>query len=389
MSVDQRSTGLGSTGSGSAGREDLDAVAAAWNQARQGCARDRRQRLRDEMIAAAMPLATRLARRFRSRSESLADLEQVARLGLVKAVDRFDPGRGSFTAYAVNTMLGELKRHLRDHSWGVHVPRRMQDAVRELTGHQAALERELGREPTDAQLARRAGIDPGDLDRIRVSAAAYQPVSLNSPVGAGDSELLDLFGELDQAVENAADRLTTADLLARLPERERHIVSAIFFDGQVQTQVAAEMGISQMQVSRALARALAWLREGLLTDLVPRWPATAEAPFEVRATLLPGRELEIVVVGEVDRDNAGLLRTALLDLIRNQPPGQRVVLRLRRVPLLDAAGIRVLLAVYQAACARGVLVTATGVNPLVRRLATGAGLGPMINPPRTNPRPAR
>ncbi|MBB4741720.1 RNA polymerase sigma-B factor [Actinoplanes octamycinicus] len=364
----------------SAGRDDFDALAEGWSRARQGCGPERARRLRDEMIAAAMPLAERVARRFRSRAESLADLEQVARLGLVKAVDRYDPALGSFTAYAVNTMLGELKRHLRDHSWGVHVPRRMQDAVRELHRHEAALTRELGRAPTDAQLAQRAGVAPGELDRIRVSAAAYHPVSLNMPIGETGTQLADLFGELDRAVENAADRLTAADLISCLPGRERHIVSAIFFAGRVQTQVAAELGISQMQVSRALARALAWLREGLLTDQVPRWPVTAGAPFDVRATLRPGRALEITVVGEVDRDNAGLLRATLLDLIRRQPPGQRVVLRLRRVPLLDAAGVRVLLAVYQAACARGVLVTATGVNPLVRRLATSAGLGPMMQP---------
>lgn len=342
-------------------------------------ARDRR--LRDEMICAALPLAARLARRYRGRPEPLADLEQVARLGLVKAVDRYDPQRGSFTAYAVNTVLGELKRHLRDRTWSVHVPRRMQELAMQVTQHETELTVELGRRPGDAELAERAGIDGDELGLARLTAAGYRSASLNAPVGESGTQLGDLFGAADDALEKLADRVTVAELMARLPERERHVVVAVFYGGRTQADIAAELGVSQMQISRILSRVLSWMRAGLLTDQAPHWPAGAEPadpPFTVRARLLPPDGVEIAVAGEVDRDDAGQLRTVLLDLVRRQPAGRRVVLRLGGVPLLDAAGVRVLLGVYEAARARGVTVTATGLQPLVRGIAMVSGLAPML-----------
>lgn len=361
--------------------EDFDALAERYARDRGTGDAEQERRSRDEMICAVLPLATRLARRYRGRSEPLADLEQVARLGLVKAVDRYDPERGSFTAYVVQTVLGELKRHLRDHSWGVHVPRRMQEAALAMTQNEAEFILELGRRPTGAELAQKAGISGDELDQVRVSAAGYRCVSLNMPIGDGNAQLGDLFGSTDDNLEKVADRLTVTELMACLPDRERQVVVSTFYGGRTQADIAAELGVSQMHVSRILSRVLSWLRDGLLTDQVPRWPVAGErgeAPFEVDARLLPSHELQIEVAGEVDRDNAGHLRTALLDLIRRQPAGRRVVLRLGRVPLLDAAGVRVLLAVYEAAQARGVVVTAAGLQPLVRRIAAAAGLGPML-----------
>ncbi|GIF14974.1 sigma-70 family RNA polymerase sigma factor [Actinoplanes teichomyceticus] len=370
----------GSRGTGTV-REDFDEMARRYAAERSVGDSTRACRLRDEMVCAAMPLAVRLARRYRGRSEPLADLEQVARLGLVKAVDRYDPERGSFTAYAITTVLGELKRYLRDCTWGVHVPRRMQEMVLDVAQHESELTGELGRQPTTSETARRAGIDADDLDRARVSAAGYRPVSLNLPVSEDGAQLGDLFGQLDDALEGVVDRLTVADLMAALPDRERHVVVSVFYGARTQAGIAEELGISQMHVSRILSRALAWMREGLLTDRVPRWPAGADrmrTTFEIGSRLLATRDLEIRLAGEIDRDNAGDLRTALLDLIRRQPAGRRVLLRMGGVPLLDAAGLRVLLAVYEAARARGVVVVATGLTPFVRKIAVMSGLQPML-----------
>ncbi|MBB4741713.1 RNA polymerase sigma-B factor [Actinoplanes octamycinicus] len=362
-------------------REDFDAIAEEYARQHRGSDHRRAARLRDDMIRTALPLAERLARRYRGGAEPLADLEQVARLGLVKAVDRYNPERGSFTAYAVNTILGELKRHLRDHAWGLHVPRRMQELVLLVTQTDAELTRRWGRRPADAEIAAAAGMAVEQVDRVRTASAAFRPISFSRPIGEGEVQLSDVIGEPDGELESAADRLTVATLLARLPERERRVVLTTFYGGRTQAQIAAELGVSQMQVSRILSRVLCWMREGLLTDQVPRWPVGAdelEEPFRVTAALHPGGELEITVAGEVDRDNADRLSTRLLELIRRQPAGNRVTVRLDEVPLLDAAGVRVLLAVYEAGRVRGVTVTAAGMSSFVRRIATIAGLGPML-----------
>jgi RNA polymerase sigma-B factor len=364
-------------------REDFDEVAERYAGERRRVQGRAAQRLRDEMIRVALPLAGRLARRYRGGSEPLADLEQVARVGLVKAVDRYDPERGSFTAYAVNTVLGELKRHLRDHSWGVHVPRRMQELALELSRHEADLAQRLGRRPTDAEVIERTGLEAGMLDRVRVSAAGFRPFSLSTPVGDTNTAFGDLLGDPDGALESAADRLTVAKLTARLPERERYIVISTFYGGQTQARIAEDLGVSQMQVSRLLSRALAWMREGLTTDAISRRPpgaAPADAPFTMTVRLLPTGDLEVDVSGEVDGDSAGHLGEELLDLIRRQPTGRRMTLRLAEVPLLAAAGVRMLLTVHEAARARGVTVTVAGLRPFVRGIAEMAGLTPMLEP---------
>ncbi|AEV83156.1 RNA polymerase sigma factor rpoD [Actinoplanes sp. SE50] len=362
-------------------REDYDEIALRYADACATADSARAERLREDMIRAVLPMAERLARRYRGGSEPYADLVQVARVGLVKAVNRYDPERGSFTAYAVNTIRGELKRHFRDHAWAVHVPRRMQEALLELTCLENELTRELHRRPTDAELAGQVGVPADEISRIRSAGSAFRPVSLSTPIGEGDLLLGDTLGNPDGRLEDAADRLTVTELLDYLPSRERRIVHATFYERRTQTEIAAGLGISQMHVSRLLARALSWLRAGLLTDQVPRWPVTGDAPEELFAlhTRLPARgELQISVVGEVDRDNADRLRVALLELIRHQPACARVTLELGEVPLLDAAALRVLRSVYEAAQARHVRVTATGASAFLRRLAVIAGLGSML-----------
>jgi RNA polymerase sigma-B factor len=363
-------------------REDFDELAERYAAERRAGDDARTRRARDEMICAVLPLAERLARRYRGGAEPLADLEQVARLGLVKAVDRYDPERGSFTAYAVHTVMGELKRHLRDRTWGVHVPRRMQELVLAVTQREAELTLVLGRSPTSEELARESGIGAAELDNARVTAAGYRTISLSTPIGDDGRQFGDLLGDPDDALEKAADRLTVANLMTCLPDRERHVVVSIFYGSRTQADIAAELGISQMQVSRILTRVLSWLRDGLLTDQIPRWPVEIgrAAVSEVSRGVLAGGGFEVTVTGEVDRDNAGRLLVELLELVCSQRRGGRVVLRLGRVPLLDAAGVRVLLAVYEAARVRGVRVTAVGLTPFVRKIALVSGLQPMLAP---------
>ena len=359
-------------------REDLDEIAERYARDVRLCedAREAR-RLRDEMIAAALPFAGRLSRRYRARREPDADLDQVARLGLIKAVDRYDPARGSFTAYAVTTIVGELKRHFRDHTWGVHVPRRLQDLVLEIVQARATLAGRLGRLPTDRELAEHCAVDAGTLADAQVCGAGYRPVSLSRPVGDGTGELADLIGDADPAVELVSDRLTMTALVARLPARERRILSMRFYGDRTQSEIAAELGMSQMHVSRLLTRILTWMREAMLSDAVPRWPGEEPQPdgFGLAFAVREDGGVDVRISGELDRDNADRLRESLLAVVGRQPAGRRITLDLTGVPLLDAAGIAVLLAVHEAARVRGVAVSVTGLQPYVRRVAAASGLG--------------
>jgi RNA polymerase sigma-B factor len=320
-----------------------------------------------------------MARRYRNRGELPEDLEQVARLGLVKAVDRYEPERGSFTAYAVMTIMGELKRHFRDHTWDVHVPRRVQELSLEVTRAAAQLRQE-DRRPTDAELAVHCDVSEEALVAARMSAAAYRSTSLNIPIGDGGAELGDLFGEPDAGVGLVEDRLTVAHLITRLPAREQRLLSMRFYGNQTQADIAAQLGMSQMHVSRLLSRALGWLREAMLTDIVPRWqPEGADDDLDVSTRLIAGGAIEVRVAGEVDRDNAHVLSDVLLDTVRRAGAGQRIVVDMARTPLLDAAGIAALTSVHEAARVRAVLVTVTGLPPHVRRIAMISGLRALLD----------
>jgi RNA polymerase sigma-B factor len=231
-----------------------------------------RPRLRGRVIEWYLPLAQHLARRFTGRGESAEDLAQVATIGLIKAVDGFDPERGvEFTGYAVPTIVGELKRHFRDKGWSMRVPRRLQELKLAIGNATAALTQDLGRSPTVADLAERLGLTEDEVLEGLESANAYTAISLSTPVGGADgaddggTEIGDLLGDLDPAMARVEDRAALRPLIARLPERERGILAMRFFQNMTQSQIAERIGVSQMHVSRLLSRTLATLRTELTT----------------------------------------------------------------------------------------------------------------------------
>src|SRR3954453_19140341 len=160
--------------------EDLDLAADQYKRACDGADDATVERLRADFMSLALPFAGRLARRYRGRGESADDLEQVARLGLVKSVNRYDPERGSFTAYAIVTITGELKRHFRNHGWGVHVPRRLQDLSLEVGPGRAPVTVGRARRPTEDEIAGQLGVEVAAVREAQLSGAAYAPGSLNA-----------------------------------------------------------------------------------------------------------------------------------------------------------------------------------------------------------------
>jgi RNA polymerase sigma-B factor len=219
--------------------------------------------LRDELVAAHLGLAEYLARRFANRGEPLDDLVQVASLGLFKAVGRFDPTREvEFSTYATHTIVGELKRHFRDKGWAIRAPRRMQELYLRLGKVIGSLGQELGRSPTIGELAAEVEVSEEEVLEALEAGAAYRFASLDAPTG-GDNEgetLASRLGEEDPRLANAERRATLSPLLAQLPPREQTILQLRFFEGLTQSEIAKQLGISQMHVSRLLARSVAQLR---------------------------------------------------------------------------------------------------------------------------------
>jgi len=360
--------------------EDLDSLAATYTDACRDADPSTRLRLRDDFVGQVLPLARRLARRFRGRGEPAEDLEQVARLGLVKTVDRYDPERGSFTAYAVVTITGEIKRHFRNHTWGVHVPRRMQDLSLEITHATATLTARLARTPTAAEIAAYLDLATAEVLDAQTTAAAYSPASLNTPVGEEEvAELGDLMGTPDEDLGLVDDRATVERLLCRLPERERRMLALRFYGNLSQSEIAAELGFSQMHVSRLLGRALTWLREAMLSDSPPCWTGADDTDHRLQVTVACRSDaIRTAVTGEIDRDNAGYLREELLAAVRACLPARRLVIDLAGVPLLDAAGIGMLLAVREAARARHLRVRVVGLQPYVAKIVAVSGLRDLL-----------
>ncbi|GAB2670064.1 RNA polymerase sigma factor SigF [Kribbella swartbergensis] len=224
---------------------------------------------RDGLVALHMPLVEHLARRFRNRGEPYDDLVQVATIGLIKAIDRFDSDRGvEFSTYATPTILGEIKRYFRDKGWAIRVPRRLQELRLSLTSATAELTQELGRAPTVAELSERLGLSPDLVIEGLESANAYNTLSLDAPDQneADATTVLDGLGGEDEALESVEYRESLKPLLAQLDTREKRILTLRFFRGMTQSQIAEEIGISQMHVSRLLARTLTELRAGLLKE---------------------------------------------------------------------------------------------------------------------------
>ena len=228
-----------------------------------------RARLRDELVEIHLPLVEYLARRFRNRGEPLDDLVQVATIGLIKSVDRFDLERAvEFSTYATPTIVGEIKRHFRDKGWAIRVPRRLQELKLSLTKATSELSQKNGRAPTVAELAAHLGMTDEEILEGLESANAYSAVSLDAPDGGDDDSpaVADSLGMIDEALEGVEYRESLKPLLEKLPAREKRILMLRFFGGMTQSQIATDLGISQMHVSRLLARTLAQLREGLLAE---------------------------------------------------------------------------------------------------------------------------
>jgi RNA polymerase sigma-B factor len=227
------------------------------------------RRVRNELIEAHRGLAHHLARRYANRGEPFDDLLQVALLGMLKAVERFDPDRGvEFASFAAATIEGELKRHFRDRTWSVHVPRGVQELHLRLSGASELLSQRLGRAPTLAELAHELAAREDDVLEAMEAGAAYRTASLDAPGPSGDGRGLfeRWLSQEDESFEAAERRETVAALVEQLAEREQRIVREYFFGGRTQAEIGADLGISQMHVSRLLARALARLRVLLEVD---------------------------------------------------------------------------------------------------------------------------
>jgi RNA polymerase sigma-B factor len=379
-----------STDTSAAYGENLDEIAERYALERDRLGESHDRRLRDQLITEMLPFARRLAGRYRRTREPVADLEQVARLGLVNAVDRYDPGRGSFTAFAVATVTGELKRYFRDNTWGVHVPRRLQELTLAVAQAENALTVEFGRRPTDSEVARHCRLTLDDVADARRTAAGYRPVSLSQPLGESGSSLGDQFGAFDHAVELVPDHLALRHLIGRLPARERRILMERYYGNRTQSEIAADLGISQMHVSRLIASTLEWLRNAMLNDETPSWPGHGPAGVEATPVVTVDRErsgaVRILVEGEIDRDDADRLRQAILDVIRRARAGTHLVIDLSGVPAIDTSGLAVLLRAHDAARVRGVDLTTVGMRPYVRRLVKLTGLSTVL--PTTSPRNA-
>jgi RNA polymerase sigma-B factor len=223
----------------------------------------RRAALRDRTIEAWLPLAQHLAHRYSGRGEPTDDLLQTAAVGLIKAVDKFDPDRGvDFAGYAIPTIIGELKRHFRDRTWDIRVPRRLQELRLAISEANSSLLQTLGRSPTVADIAAHLKLTEEEILEGLEGARAYNAVSLSTPTGDGEraTELGDMLGCDDNQYELAELRVALGPALATLDEREQKILTLRFYGNLTQSQIADHIGVSQMHVSRLLARALTKLR---------------------------------------------------------------------------------------------------------------------------------
>ncbi|MEU1980468.1 SigB/SigF/SigG family RNA polymerase sigma factor [Nocardia sp. NPDC019395] len=220
--------------------------------------------LRNELIGRCIPLADHIARKFSGRGEPFDDLTQVARVGLVHAVDRFDVSRGSnFLSFAVPTIMGEVRRYFRDNTWAMRVPRRVKETHLRIGAAVDSLSQSLGRSPTAKEIAAELDVDPDEVTQAVIAGNAYQPTSIDAAsVGRDtDASLLDTLGEEEAQFDRVEEYVAIRPLLAGLPERERRILTMRFFESMTQTQIAQQMGISQMHVSRILTKTLARLRD--------------------------------------------------------------------------------------------------------------------------------
>jgi RNA polymerase sigma-B factor len=234
--------------------------------------------VRDGLIERALPLAHQIARRYVRSGDQFDDVLQVARLGLVKAVNRFDPDRGvAFSTYAVPTMVGEIKRHFRDTRWSVHVPRSLQERVLKVEQAEKTLSGRLGRAPTVGELAELLELDQEEVLEAMEAGSAYEARSLEAPAPTEDDEgrsYADTLGGPENGYELVEDLTAVSAAVKSLPARERRILHMRFMEDMTQSEIAKHIGVSQMQISRLLRRALTQLRE--VADPQPREPTHDE-----------------------------------------------------------------------------------------------------------------
>ena len=224
------------------------------------------EKIRAALIERHLPLVTFMARKFADRGEPLDDLIQVGTIGLIKAIDRFEISKGfEFSTFATPTIVGEIKRHFRDKTWAVRVPRRLQELGAAVTKATIELTQKLDRSPTPKEIAKHLGITVDEVAEALESNAAYSTVSLDVTSDTSTS-IGDSFGSLDDALEGVEYRESLKPLLAQLDDREKRILQMRFFDNLSQSQIASELGISQMHVSRILNKVLSHLREGLMNE---------------------------------------------------------------------------------------------------------------------------
>ena len=221
------------------------------------------RRQREAIVERSLPIADHIARRFSNRGEPLDDLVQVARVGLVNAVNRFDVETGSeFLAFAVPTMMGEVRRHFRDYGWAVKVPRRLKDLQRQLVQAREELSQRLGRAPTAAEIADHLGIDRELVAEGVIAGSSYSTLSTDTQAGPDDQyrPVGETLGDVDPNLDAVIDLETVRPLIAAMPDRQRTVLMLRFFENLTQTQIAERIGCSQMHISRLLAQALRTLR---------------------------------------------------------------------------------------------------------------------------------
>jgi len=264
-SIDHR-RGNGGTGAGYLRpSEDRGARAREDRRLLERYHRDGDQAAREALVQRFLPLARQLARRYQRGSEPLDDLIQVASLGLLKAIDRFEPDRPTaFSSFAVPTILGELKRHFRDRGWSVRVPRDLQELAVRVERVGEDLTRELGRAPTPGEIAQHVGVTTEQVLEAREAAGAYRAVSLDRPRDDDDESdggMADSMGVEDPGFGLAEDAATVARLMGVLGDREREVLRLRFVEDLTQSEIGARVGVSQMHVSRLIRQAVERLRE--------------------------------------------------------------------------------------------------------------------------------
>ena len=243
-------------------------------QAREALDDEQRHALQEEIVRVNMGVAHDCARRYRGRGVQAEDLDQVAYLGLVKAVKAFDDERGhDFLSFAVPTIRGELRRHFRDLGWALRPPRSIQELQARIVAAEGELAQELGRAPRPSDLARHLDVELDQVLDALAAAGCFAPVSLDAPVPEGVDPLGDRLGGLDHDFELVDVRVTLAAVLRGLSPRERRILELRFFGEHSQAEIGADIGVTQMQVSRLLNRILERLRERLVADRARSGPA--------------------------------------------------------------------------------------------------------------------